>query len=74
MKILLPDKKAGHPYLEVVEVPGDKPSVECFFCSGRLPCREHKPRDFADVDFQEYVMGEIDGKELFERQGVEYSD
>lgn len=44
----------------------------CFFCSGHLPCRSHKPTDFADVDFQQYVMGEITAEELFELQGVAY--
>lgn len=55
------------------ELPSVDSSKElCFFCSGHLPCRVHNPTAFADVDFQQFVMGEISAEELFELQGVGY--
>jgi hypothetical protein len=65
-RVIVPDRKAGLPYCEEVVIE-DSPSVECFFCSGHLPCRDHKPEVFADLDLQEYMMGEITGEEFMER-------
>lgn len=63
--------ESNSTYYDLAGYSYDKPpKTLCFFCSGNLPCREHKPRAFADLDFQEYVMGYIDGDELMERQGV----
>jgi hypothetical protein len=41
--------------------------VECFFCSGSLPCREHKPEQFADLDLQDFIMEDETPEEFLER-------
>lgn len=42
--------------------------VDCFFCSGHLPCRVHKPHVFDDVDLEMWIMGELSDDEFFERE------